>query len=76
MKLPRDKHSGRIDNRTPMKYCNGKPCYDKKGSISAKNKRYKMDHTELRIYHCPICNHWHITSQLRKINEYDDKKIL
>lgn len=65
MKPPRDKHSGRVDNRTPMKYCkSGKPQYDKKSAVSAKNKRFKTNHTELRVYHCDECNHWHLTSQL------------
>jgi len=37
-----------------------KPCYDKKGAATAKNKRYQQDRIELRIY---LCNgHWHLTS--------------
>ena len=45
-------------------FCNGKPCYDKKSAMSAKNKRFKEDHIKLRIYHCDECNHWHLTSKL------------
>ena len=40
--------------------CN-KMAYDKKGAISAKNKRYKEDHIKLREYHCGKCNAWHLT---------------
>lgn len=40
-----------------------KQAYDKKGAITACNKRYREDHTLLRIYPCG--NHWHLTKQLR-----------
>ena len=45
-------------------FCQGKKCYDKKGAQTAKNKRFKDSHTELRIYQCPICDYWHLTSKL------------
>jgi hypothetical protein len=50
---------------TPLKRCpnGGKPCYDKKTAVTAKNKRYKQDHVVLRIYNCENCNCWHLTSQ-------------
>ena len=54
---------GMDDFRQPLSYCAfaGKPGYDKKGAVTAKNHRYKHDHVELRIYPCK--NHWHFTSQ-------------
>lgn len=65
MKNPYNLKSLGFDNRTPMKYCKtGKPVYDKKAAVSAKNRRYKTDHTELRVYHCNRCNYHHLTSQL------------
>lgn len=48
-----------------MEYCNGKATYDKKGATTAKNKRWKEERLELRIYPCPDCNMWHLTKQLR-----------
>lgn len=54
-----------------MKDCNGKICFDKKSAESARNKRLKPKRRDrrrntpeqLRIYHCQICNHWHLTSK-------------
>jgi len=43
----------------------GKPCYDKRAAISARNKRWKDDRIRLRVYPCPICNKWHLTSTIR-----------
>jgi len=42
-----------------------KPSYDKKGALSAANKRYQQDHIKLRIYQCG--NHWHLTHILKPI---------
>lgn len=54
------KYKGKI---APIKYCKtGKPIYDKKTAITAKNKRYRDAHEKLRIYHCPECNGWHLSS--------------
>lgn len=54
------------------KYCGDKRIYDKKGAITAKNKRFKEDHIVLRVYPCH--NHWHLTklishSQKRRFKE-------
>ena len=55
--------------------CN-KTRYDKKGALTAKNKRYRDEHTKLRIYECPICYGWHLTSKapfldvLRQANKW------
>lgn len=48
-----------LGTKQPAKYCNGKVIYDKKGAITAKNKRWKDDRVKLRIYPCH--NHWHLT---------------
>ena len=40
-----------------------KRCYDKKGAITARNKRYEEDRVKLRIYPCH--DHWHLTKILR-----------
>lgn len=50
-------------------YCKGKVRYDKKGAITAKNRRYAEDHVELREYACPKCGGWHLTSQMVKRNK-------
>lgn len=47
--------------RPDIKRCNGKVIYDKKGAVSAKNRRYNEDHVALRIYECPGNRHWHLT---------------
>ncbi len=53
-------------------YEKSKVCYDKKGAISAANRRYKEDKIKLRPYWCDRCNFWHLTKQF--INEYPDGK--
>lgn len=52
-------------NITPIEYCptTGKPCYDKKAAVSAKNARWDEAHVKLRIYPCPHCRCWHLTSK-------------
>lgn len=45
-------------------YCNNKRKYDKKGAVSASNKRMREDRISLRIYPCPKCKGWHLTSKL------------
>lgn len=49
------------EHLTPIRYCKGKPMYDKKTARTAVNKRFKDDHVRLRIYHCNRCNFWHLT---------------
>lgn len=44
--------------------CHGKPGYDKKTAVTARNKRYKEDKIKLRIYECPECGKWHLTKNL------------
>jgi len=50
--------------RTKIRRCGGKPCFDKKTAITAKNKRFKDGHVVLRVYNCPECNTWHLTSNI------------
>lgn len=54
-------------DRPPAKYCGKKVKYDKKGAVTAKNRRWDEDHIELRIYECDICGGWHLTHQLEWI---------
>lgn len=56
------KHNDNFNNLKPTSYCNGKVGYDKKGAMTAKNKRWGDDHVKLRIYNCNMCNRWHLTS--------------
>ena len=47
-----------------MRYCKtGKPIYDKRGAVTAKNRRWEEDHAKLRIYPCNFCGGWHLTHQ-------------
>ena len=50
-------------NKPPVSYCStGKVRFDKKGAQTSKNFRMKREHTKLRIYNCPECNGWHLSS--------------
>lgn len=51
--------------------CQGKKAYDKRGAISAANKRWEEDHIRLRIYQHH--NHWHLTKSIRG-NPYKSKR--
>lgn len=44
--------------------CDKKQVYSKKDAQTVRNLRMKSGSKELRIYHCPICNGWHLTSQI------------
>lgn len=50
--------------------CKGKICYDKKGAVTSKNLRFKKEHVVLRIYNCPICKMWHLTSLVDQEDYY------
>lgn len=58
----------RMYNRLDFGVCqtSGKVSYDKKGAVSARNKRWHEDHIELRVYQCPDCNWWHLTKSWAK----------
>ena len=47
-----------------MTACHKTP-YSKREAVTALNHRLrgKGRPEHLRVYHCPLCNHWHLTSQ-------------
>lgn len=49
--------------------CHKKQAYSKKKAQTVKNHRMNCGSPELRIYQCPLCNNWHLTSQI--INKYE-----
>lgn len=60
--------------RNKPQYCGDKPIYDKRQAETAKNRRWNQDHIRLRIYHCPNCNYWHLTSKLANARLYPKKR--
>lgn len=48
-------------------YCDAhqKNGYDKRGAETVRNKRWNEDREVLRIYPCPECGLWHVTSKAR-----------
>lgn len=54
------------------KMCFIKKQYDKKTAQTVKNVLLKKGVQYLRIYHCPICNNWHLTS--KKNNKPNGKR--
>ena len=42
----------------------GKIAFSKRDAVTAKNFREHDGSDELRIYPCPFCRGWHLTSQL------------
>lgn len=47
----------------------GKIAYDKKGAITASHSPVtmrKLDHKNIRYYHCNFCNAWHLTTQSKR----------
>ena len=54
--------------------CNGKRCFTKRDAETVRNRRFKPGGGKrsnrrhnapdnLRIYHCPLCNCWYLTSK-------------
>jgi hypothetical protein len=55
--------------RTPRDFCEGKTCYSKVEAATARNQamRRRDNHPKhLRIYECPLCGRWHLTSRRAK----------
>jgi len=54
--------------RQPAEYCqwHHKVRYDKISAVTAANARWRDAHERLRIYECPQCGGWHLTSQLER----------
>ena len=44
-------------------YCMGKKKYHKRDAETARNFRIQDGEEFLRIYQCPYCNFWHLTSK-------------
>ena len=46
--------------------CNGKKCYSHDGVREVRESIYRKGRTKkLRVYECPECFHWHLTSAIR-----------
>ena len=55
--------------------CFNKRGYDKKGAQTMKNVLLKQGVQYLRIYPCPICNNWHLTSKKNNTRNGKRNKI-
>lgn len=62
--------------RKELRRCkSGKPVYDKKGALTAKNGRFRKDHVDLRIYPCNLgCGGWHLTKENVKTELINKKR--
>jgi hypothetical protein len=49
----------------------GKRTYDKKAAVSQINReRKRVGGKKLHVYHCVMCNHWHIGREVDYIKGY------
>lgn len=56
-----------MEYKGKVQMCLSKNKYTKKDALTAKNKReHEVGKDNLRVYHCPLCNHWHMTSLSKK----------
>ena len=55
-KLPKFSQK-RIEN------CEKKPKHTKKSAQTVRNHERDYHGNMLECYHCPICNHWHLTTK-------------
>ena len=46
------------------KKCFNKKCYNKNGAQQMVNLKKKRQGVKLRIYHCELCNFWHLSKSL------------
>lgn len=52
------------------KYCEGKMCYSKTRAEKASHACMKRRNRKLRVYPCPHCNYYHLTSKKFETNIY------
>lgn len=69
----RGKNKAELNSITKIKHCprDKKPCYDKKGAVTAKNASQKFRGKQISIYHCTACNFWHLTHKGDTYTLYD-----
>ncbi len=62
--MARKKHSREVVSPNSAPRCSGKVCYSKRDAQARRNVklRHKRDAKTLRIYNCPDCGQWHLTS--------------
>lgn len=51
-----------IPMRIPVGCSSGKRVLDKKTAITAANASLKEFHNKMKVYQCPECNYWHLSS--------------
>lgn len=70
-----DRWSPHFSTSGPDRRCeSGKIKFDKKGAQTAANKRWELEHVELKIYECKWCFFWHLSSNLDINRPYYNKK--